>query len=363
MLDEKSVIETGFAISTGGRRPQMYSLNPNLMYIVSVAIDQFVTRIAIIDMKKKIVGEVESLELSLHDNPEALFELRFHIREFINRSGIPESRIAGIGLGMPGLVDLKKGINHSFLKTQTGSIISFINEEIDLPVCIDNDSRLIALAELKLGAALGRKNVMVVNLAWGIGLGMILNGEMFRGNNGFAGEFSHIPLFLNNKMCRCGKMGCLETETSLYVMAERVAEGLKEGRLSVLKSLSLEHIDQAANEVINAAVNGDKFAIEVLSETGYNIGRGLSILILLVNPEMIVISGRGCAAGRLWLAPIQQAINEHSIPRIAENIEIKISTLGHQAELMGAAALVMESWTPDYSNTGGESKKMRHLEV
>jgi predicted NBD/HSP70 family sugar kinase len=284
------------------------------------------------------------VELTLNNNLKAAEELRKNILKFIEKSTIPKSKIAGIGIGMPGFIDVLKGINHSFLKISKGSIVSYIESEVGLPVLIDNDSSLIALAELRLGEARNRQNVMVINISWGVGLGMILNGELFRGYNGFAGEFSHIPLFTNNKMCSCGKSGCLETETSLLVVAEKAVEGLKKGKVSRLKNLVLENIEETAAAIMDAADKGDKFAVELFSEAGYNIGRGVAILIHLLNPELIVLSGRGAGVGKLWLAPIQQAINEHCIPKIAENTEIKISSLGFQAELIGAAALVMENF-------------------
>src|SRR5205085_3152337 len=142
--------------------------------------------------------------------------------------------------------------------------------KVKLPVFIDNDSRLIALAEVKFGSARGRKNAMVINVGWGIGLGMILNGELFRGNNGFAGEFSHIPLFLNNKLCTCGKSGCLETETSLLVVIEKANKGLREGKLSLLKELQVEQAEQAFQTIVSTAGKGDQFAVELLSEAAYN---------------------------------------------------------------------------------------------
>jgi predicted NBD/HSP70 family sugar kinase len=314
------------------------------MYVVAVAMDQLITRMAIVDMRNNLIGQVEKVELTLNNNPKAAEELRKNILKFIEKSTIPKSKIAGIGIGMPGFIDVLKGINHSFLKISEGSIVSYIESEVGLPVLIDNDSSLIALAELRLGEAKNRQNVMVININWGVGLGMILNGELFRGYNGFAGEFSHIPLFTNNKMCSCGKSGCLETETSLLVVAEKAVEGLKKGKVSRLKNLVLENIEETAAAIMDAADKGDKFAVELFSEAGYNIGRGVAILIHLLNPELIVLSGRGAGVGKLWLAPIQQAINEHCIPKIAENTEIKISSLGFQAELIGAAALVMENF-------------------
>jgi predicted NBD/HSP70 family sugar kinase len=344
LIEEGSVQELGYALSTGGRRPQTYSLKSDLMYVVAVAMDQLITRMAIVDMRNNLIGQVEKVELTLNNNPKAAEELRKNILKFIDKSSIPKSKIAGIGIGMPGFIDVLKGINHSFLKISEGSIVSYIESEVGLPVLIDNDSSLIALAELRLGEARNRQNVMVININWGVGLGMILNGELFRGYNGFAGEFSHIPLFTNNKMCSCGKSGCLETETSLLVVAEKAVEGLKKGKVSRLKNLVLENIEETAAAIMDAADKGDKFAVELFSEAGYNIGRGVAILIHLLNPELIVLSGRGAGVGKLWLAPIQQAINEHCIPKIAENTEIKISSLGFQAELIGAAALVMENF-------------------
>lgn len=185
---------------------------------------------------------------------------------------------------------------------------------------------------------------MVINVGWGVGLGMILKGELFRGNNGFAGEFSHMPLFKNNKLCSCGKTGCLETETSLVVLAEKAIAGLKNGKLSVLKNLSIGDIEAASQAIMEAGLHGDKFAVDIITETGYNIGLGVGILIHLLNPELIVLSGRGSIAGKLWLTPIQQAINEHCIPKLAQDTAIAVSTLGYQAELIGAAALVMEHY-------------------
>jgi predicted NBD/HSP70 family sugar kinase len=249
---------------------------------------------------------------------------------------------------MPGFVDFKKGVNYSFLKTRAGqSINEYITDKLGIPAFIDNDSSLIALAELRFGAAIGKKNAMVINIGWGVGLGLVLNAELFRGHSGFAGEFSHIPLFANGKMCSCGKTGCLETETSLLVIIEKTNEGLKTGKVSKLRSSQLEHYEQASEALVTAVQDGDRFAVELFSAAGYNIGRGVAILIHLLNPEVIILSGRGSMAGKIWQAPIQQALNEHCIPRLAANTGIEISTLGYNAELIGAAALVMENYEKD----------------
>lgn len=349
LIKEGSVVELGYAASTGGRRPAMYALRKDQIYIVSVAMDQFVTRIAIMDTENNPVTEIEKIELPLVKNPKALPMLVDKINLTIKKSGVAKSKIAGIGIGMPGFVDVKKGLNYSFFETSSGSISEYISEKLQLPVFIDNDSSLIALAELRFGAARESKNAMIVNIGWGIGLGMVLNGELFRGHNGFASEFSHIPLFSNGKLCSCGKRGCLETESSLLVVIEKARKGLKDGRVTAATHLPPEHVEQSLEAVINAALKGDQFAIELLSEAGYNIGRGVAILIHILNPKEIILSGRGSLVGKILHAPIQQAINEHCIPKLSAHTVIEISALGYDAELIGAAALVMENYEREIS--------------
>jgi predicted NBD/HSP70 family sugar kinase len=323
----------------------MYSLRADFMYTVAVAMDQYVTRLAVMDMNSNRVGSTTLMELNLAKDPDALQQLLQMINQVITDSGIEKSKIVGIGIGMPGFINAKEGINYSFL-TGSGSVSENISSKTGIPVFIDNDSSMIALAELKFGVASRSKNVMVINVGWGIGLGLVLNNVLFRGEDGFAGEFSHIPLFQNGKLCSCGKSGCLETEASLYAVIDKALTGLSAGRASVLNrdSLAKEAPEEAANAIFQAAGRGDRFAVELLSEAGYNIGRGIAILIHLLNPGIVVLSGRGSVAGKILQAPIQQALNEHCIPRLAANTEIMISDIGQDAELIGSAALVMEKF-------------------
>ena len=345
LVADNMILEMGYAASTGGRRALTYGLQKNVIYVVSVAMDQFVTKIAIMDMQNNFVSPVETIVLPLTDNPDALNVLTEKIIGVIISSGIEEEKFVGIGIGMPGFVNVKEGINYSFLKLPNHiSITKYLGSKIGMPVFIDNDSSLIALAELRFGEARNEKNAMVINIGWGVGLGLILNGELYRGHEGFAGEFSHIPLFLNGKLCWCGKTGCLETETSLIIIIEKAREGIKAGRLSKLTSLPGDDPELACDAIIKAVIDGDQFAIELFSKAGYNIGKGVAILIHLLNPKKIILSGRGASAGQIWRAPIQQSLNEHCIHRLFQSTSIEVSTVGLQAELIGAAALVMENY-------------------
>lgn len=345
LIDEGYIIETGYAPSTGGRRPQMYSLRPDVLYVVAVAMDQLFTRVVIMDMHMRNVTNCEKFELHLDKNPQALDILAEKIEHHIQRSGIKKEKIAGIGIGMPGFVDARKGVNYSFLESGDSGIPQHLMEKLKVQVYIENDSSLIALAEYRFGAAKDKRSAMVINLSWGIGLGLVMNGELFRGHEGLAGEFSHIPLFSNNKLCSCGKSGCLETEASLLVVVEKAKEGIRQGRVTTLTpEILAADPDKASMAVIKAAERGDKFAVELVSEAGYHIGRGVAILIHLLNPEAIVLSGRGSLAGKIWRIPLLQALNEHCIPRLSANTAIELSALGFNAELIGAAALVMDNY-------------------
>jgi predicted NBD/HSP70 family sugar kinase len=346
LMEDGLIVETGFAPSTGGRRPIMYSLKPESFYIVSVSMDQLITRIALMDTNNHFVGKVVKIDLPLSQNGDSLHILANSLIQFIDNLSINKNNILGIGIGMPGFIEPQKGINHSFLELNEGeeSITDFLSDRTNLPVFIDNDSSLIALAELKFGKAENKKNVMVINIGWGVGLGMIINGELYRGDIGFSGEFSHIPLFTNNILCSCGKSGCLETETSLLVLIAKIKEAIVAGRVTKLHDIPFEKPEEAYKMIIKYALDGDTLAVELLSEIGYKIGRGVSILIHLLNPELIVLSGRGSQAGKIWQTPIQQALNEFCIPRLAYNTEISISKLGFEAELIGAAALVIENY-------------------
>jgi glucokinase-like ROK family protein len=343
LIKKGLAITQGYATSGGGRRPMIYTLPAGNRFIVAVAMDQLATRIAIVDLLNSYVAGPKTLELPLLHNDNALDILIEHINTFIAASGVDRKAIIGVGVGTPGFVNHKEGINYSYLGLGEKNLRDYLQEHIGLPVWVDNDSSLIALAELRFGIGRSKQNVMVVNLGWGIGLGMILNGTIFRGHNGYAGEFSHIPITENGELCTCGKRGCLETEASLLIVAEKAIAEIKRGRVSSLQNVPQDDPVLMGDAVMAAAGRGDQFAIELLSDMGFKIGKAIAILIHLIDPEMIVLSGRGARVGKIFMAPIQHALNKYCIPRLSANTEFRVSQLGFESELIGAAALVMEN--------------------
>ncbi|WP_257666078.1 ROK family protein [Parapedobacter tibetensis] len=345
LVKEGYAVEHGLAPSTGGRRPVKYLLNKkNKKHIVSVAMDQFVTRIVIYNLLNEAVHPEKSISLPLQDNPGAFKQLCHCIDAYIDASGIKQEHILGIGIAMPGFVDVEKGVNASFLTSEDDGLPlrDQLTQYFELPVFIENDSSAIAVAELHLGMAKGMQDVMVVNMGWGIGLGMIVNGSLFRGHNGYAGEFSHIPLSHSNKLCSCGKRGCLEVDASLLVAVEKAKQAMAEGTKSSLECLFADTSKAEGDHLIDAARKGDQLAVASLSDAAFMMGKGIATLIHIMNPERVVLSGRGSATGKLLLAPVQRAINEFCIPKLAEQTDIVLSELSYRAELLGAASLVME---------------------
>lgn len=347
LMAEGIVVEHGFAPSGGGRRPILYALKDNGKYILAIAMDQLLTRMAIVDLKNNFAREVWSFDLPLLGNDGALAQLVVTVNALLDHAGIDRADFMGAGFGMPGFIDERQGLNYTYMSKGGVNLKRYLSGALGMPCYIDNDSSLIALAELRFGTARDKADVMVVNVGWGIGLGMIVNGNIFRGRNGLAGELSHIPLQEDGKLCSCGKHGCLEAEASLLAVVQRVTESVqKEGKAGSMGmgQLPLDNVNQVGEALMEAANNGDQFAVEQLSAAAFEIGKAISILIHIMNPEAIVLSGRGAKVGRILLVPIQQALNKFCIPRLAENIAVEVSPLGHNAALLGAAALVMDNY-------------------
>lgn len=340
LMEEGYVVTKGYAASTGGRRPMNYSLKTTRGYLVAVAMDQLFTKISILSLSNDVITATDTLELDLYQAENILQLLAQAINYHIEKSGISRDQIIGVGVGMPGFINAREGINHTFFDQRMAMPHrDFLEKEIGLPVYIDNDSSLIAFAEWMFGQAKGRQNALIVNLGWGTGLGIIVNGSLFRGDSGYAGEFSHIPLSDNGVLCECGKRGCLETETSLLLMAQKAVKDIQDGKASGLELQDTQHMSDI---IIESANRGDQYCIELLSHVGFMLGKGIAILIHILNPGLIVISGRGVKAERILLAPLQQAINQFCIPRMAAGTEIVFSKIGEESGLLGAAALVME---------------------
>jgi len=344
LVEEMWISETGFAISRQGRRPAIYGVNPNKNYVLVLDINTHDTRIAVLNLKNEIVFSQVS-DLQLKNNPsflETLFQL---VDNIIEQKVSKSTDIIALGVSIPGLVNKKTGINYTYksLNSQDVSLGKLIENHYNLPSFVINDSKATAFGEYHFGLAKGKSHVLSVNVDWGIGLGIVINGEIFDGASGFAGELGHIQVNPDGVLCNCGKVGCLDTITSASSLLKNIKDGLRKGHVSKLGEYkdSLENIN--LEMVIDAAQKGDGFAIDIIHNIGLELGKGLSIAVHLFNPQIIIIDGVLSKAQRLIVNPIEHAINKYCLTDFKEDLNIEISQLSEDAKIFGVHAYVVES--------------------
>jgi glucokinase-like ROK family protein len=343
---EGLVEKKGRGKSVGGRKPDLYGLKDNSLFVLSIDMEKFKTRMVIFDNNNNRVTDVRTFPLKITENLSAVEQLYLYATELIEASGINTDKLMGIGISMPGLVDSREGRNHTYLRTPRNaeSLQHILEQKFEKPVYIQNDVKSAALAEYRFGLAQSKRDALVISMDWGIGVGVIMDGKLRSGATGFAGEFGHIPLVENGTLCHCGKRGCLETVASGIALARLAKEGIKSGQISTLNRLSDQEIDQIEPQVIiDAANNGDQYAINILYEVGKNLGKGIAILIQLFNPELIILGGKIAEAKQYITTPIQQSINTYCMTQLRENVTIALSELGKDAGILGSVATVMEN--------------------
>ncbi|MEN5235341.1 ROK family protein [Sphingobacterium faecium] len=345
LLDMNLIEESGFAVSTGGRRAIQFKLNNNLSHhVLIIALDQFYTSIYIFNLENNVIAQITDQYNPLSRHTIALQNIIEHTEQLITKSQIPLDDFIAMGISMPGFVDNEKGVNDSYDKNcNLHHIKKHIEEHFKIPTMIENDSTCIAFAEHMFGAAKDMKSALVINLNWGVGLGMIVNGHIFKGSSGYAGEFSHIPLSNSNALCSCGKKGCLEVEASLTAAVKHVEIALDSGEKSSLETEKYQDLLAKGDALLENAIQGDQLAIASLGKIGYMLGKGIATLIHILNPEAIIISGRGAKAGHILMPQIQTAINEFCIPRLASTAQLKISETNKHAQSLGTAAFIIEN--------------------
>ncbi|MEJ5053069.1 ROK family protein [Sphingobacterium sp. MYb382] len=342
LVQSQLIIEAGYAPSTGGRRQARYIINTEInRYMLAVAMDQHYVSAVLYNLANIEITPV----IQRKNDPENTFEhLVEVIKEVISHRPEAKDHILGIGISMPGFVDNTLGINSSYEEgdSKLYNIEKEIEDIFEIPTYIENDSTAIAIAEQKFGKARDVSHALIINISWGVGLGIIVDNKLFRGYSGYAGEFSHIPLSDSNLLCSCGKRGCLEVEASLAAALRYAEERLLQGEKSKLAEyLDNDQLEDSAS-LIRAALNGDQLAISALSKSGYMLGKGIATLIHIMNPEKIILSGQGAEAGQFLMPQIQSAINEFCIPRISQKTSLEISELGSTAQRVGSACVVLE---------------------
>jgi len=216
-------------------------------------------------------------------------------------------------------------------------IRDWLEERLGCPVSLGNDAEFGALGEWAFGAGRGEKNLAYIKVGTGIGAGFLLDGQIYRGTTGSAGEIGHITLEENGPLCSCGNRGCLEAMAGGRSLAQRAREGVLKGRRTMLSEI-LPTDSLTAQDVINAARRGDLFSQQLITESGYHLGTAIAGLVNLINPEIIVIGGGVAQLGDLLLDPIRKTVKERSLLVSWQAVRISAAVLGRRSSALGAVA-------------------------
>lgn len=289
-----------------------------------------------------MLDEHRVFQIKMQSDFEIFVQVNDELETMLLEHQIDKEKVLAVGIELPGLMNQKQDVNKTYFP-EIENLSGKLKEVFNLPVFISHDAKLRAFAEQHFGLAKNKKNVLLLQVDWGLGLGIIINGKLYTGKSGYSGEFGHLPIVDNGVLCTCGKQGCLETIVSANAIARMAIQGIKSGNSSMIKELvqgDLGKIDISV--IIEAAKRGDQFAISVFNEAAHWLGKGIVYLIQIFNPELIVIGGRVSEASDLISAPIQQAINTFSNRDISNDTVIKFSELGLKAGPMGAAAYAID---------------------
>ena len=344
LIRSGEVIKQGRAASQGGRKPDLYRLASDAFYVLAVDLSKYAVSLALYNCQQEIAKEQLTHKIVLNNEPETFEQLCQYIENYLQASAIPSDKIIAIGISMPGLIDSKAGINHTYLNFGKKSLQEHLESRFLQPIFLENDARAMTLAEYKFGAAHDAQHVLGIFVGWGIGLGIIVDGKIYQGTAGFAGEFAHSPLFESQEInCTCGKKGCLEAVASGTAIVRMAEEAILLDKDSILARMAKSYKGPLdPNLIVRAAQEGDQRAITILSEVGLNLGRGISMLIQLLNPELIILGGVVAEANQYILTPIQQALNVYSMAKSREKTKIALYQLGAEVGLRGAIAVVTD---------------------
>ncbi|MEN6456140.1 MAG: ROK family transcriptional regulator [Prolixibacteraceae bacterium] len=349
LIKEKIVSASGIGDSIGGRKPVIYSLEKDAYFVLAVEMGHYTAKATIVDCLNNHRAGVQEFETNI-DDPELEMKLEKVLDILLQEAGLSKDKLSAVGVAMPGLIDSDHGINKTIKDPEAQNIGERLSTHFRIRTFIENDARMQALGEFVLGKAKNAMNTLVVNWSWGLGLGVILNGEIYKGANGCAGEFSHIRITENGNLCECGKRGCLQTIAGARHLLNMAREEVQKGTISQLTKLfGAKPQEMNPADIINCAKKGDELSISLLNVLSTNVAWGLSILIQIYNPEQIVLNGPMAKGGQYILIPIQQAINQYCLTNISEHVRIEISDLGEHSGLQGVSVMVFHKLFRDKS--------------
>jgi len=342
LINNKYILEEGKKETENGRRPTTYTLNRDRFYVIGVEILEKFIHASIVRIDLETVHQALNRQFVLADTPECLNEITDFIHSTIKASGIQTNQIIGVGIGMTGGVNGHTGESTNYFNHDDTSFKKHLETELALPVVLDNDTRAIGIAEQVLGIAKGVENVLVVKVSRNLGLSIILDRKTILGGTGLAGNFAHIRFKEGERLCKCGKTGCIGTEVAGDALKNDLAVALNDGD----RSLHFQ-LDQLENyqyhDILDAVLKGDSLAIKILQDQGDKLGQALGNMVNLLNPDLIVIVGEFVMVQDFLIDAIRIGIRKTALLDALTTCKIEASTLGRYLSSKAGACMLLKA--------------------
>lgn len=341
LLENHGKLET-----SGGRHPFLYGLNPDNCYFLGVDFTNDKMNLVLVNFSGEQLREEMDTPFKFENTVECLDSLCAEVNRFID-SGDPKdrARIVSVGINIFGRLNPETGYSYTYFNFSEVPLGKVLSQKIGLNTFIDNDSRAAAFGEYMMNDDEVGKNMLFVNVSWGLGLGIIVDGKPYAGKSGFSGEFGHIHAYENEVLCHCGKKGCLETEASGSALHRKFIDRVLAGGTSSLvdpaENYTREDLEKmiSVHDIIEAAVHEDLLCIEIIEEVGQNLGMHIASLINVFNPNTVIIGGILARAGDYLLQPLKGAIRKYSLNMVNHDTKLRTSLLMRYAGVMGACML------------------------
>lgn len=335
-IEKNLLIQNERGESIGGRKPNLYQLNDGIFKVLCVEANRFSIKISFVDNNNNKIVDTKFIQNELTRDLDGLNHFLELIYTFVDENKLTWEDISGVGISMPGLIDADKGKNYSFFFETGFDLRSYLEEKLKKAVYIINDVKLTTYTEQNFGKLKNIEHGLAILMDWGMALGIVTNGEIYMGKNGFSGELGHINFVEDGELCYCGKRGCLETIASGVALVKRATKDI-ENNVPTLLLKQYNSKDIRPIDIIEAALEGDQYAIQLITDLGKNLGKAIAIFVQIFNPERVVLSGNFAKSTTLITNPIQQQIQTFAMGRILNNCEVVLSDLNEEHITFGLA--------------------------
>ena len=339
LIAEGLIYEKAAGDSTGGRPPILLALSQDAAYVVGLKLAEGHISAAMTDIEATILSTLTVPVTGMNVVERAVAALAGAVERVISKASVPRDRVTGVGIGLAGVIDAERGLCRfsPILGWRDVELKRLVEERTGIPVYVDNDVNTLAMAEKWFGAGQNVDDFLVVTVGRGVGLGIVVNGQFYRGTRGGGGEFGHTVMGPDGPPCDCGKRGCLEAYVADPALVRAAREAAVQGKLG-----SVDPDDLTVERVTELARAGDETLREIFAAAGRVLGMGIANLVNVFSPALIIISGEGVRAGDLLFGPMREAVAEYVFDGLGDDTEIVVQEWGDEAWAWGAASLVLQ---------------------